>query len=161
MQPIRTSPFHVVTAIALVLGGCQSGSSPFSGASSRELTFYAAAQTWDLNKDNVVTCDEWKQYLATSFREVDGNGDGHLNKDEFVKLAKQDKLFEEADYAFFGGKAEGKLTLAEMQAASNPAFARLDRDKDCRLVTEEMVRQHTAGKAADVDWQARQESLKK
>lgn len=146
---------------ALHVAGCQSGGSPFSGASQRELTFISAAQTWDLNKDNVVTCDEWKQYLATSFGEVDANRDGSLSKEEFAKLAKQDKLFEEADYAFFGAKAEGKLTLAEMQSVSNPAFQRLDKDKDCRLVSTEMVRQHTPGKQETVDWEKRQDALRK
>lgn len=147
-------------ALALAVAGCQSGS-PFSGASGVEVTFISAAQTWDLNKDNVVTCDEWKQYLATSFAEVDANRDGNLSKEEFVKLAKQDRLFEEADYAFFGGKGDGKLTLAEMQGRPNPAFKRLDKDGDCRLVSTEMVRQHQAEKAKDVDWQARQDSLRK
>lgn len=147
-------------ACALAVGGCQSGS-PFSGASGVELTFITAAQTWDLNKDNVITCDEWKQYLATSFAEVDVNRDGNLTKDEFARLSKQDKLFEEADYAFFGGSSDGKLTLAQMQARQNPAFKRLDKDGDCRLVSTELVRQHSVEKAKEVDWQARQDSLRK
>lgn len=168
MQPKTQSPYltlatvvaPVAVAVGLILGGCQS-TSPFASASGLELTFIAAAQTWDLNKDNVVTCDEWKQYLATSFAEVDANRDGNLSKEEYAKLAKQDKLFEEADYQFFGGKADGKLTLADMQATPNPAFKRLDKNGDCRLVSEEMVRQHTVGKKDDVDWQKRQDALRK
>lgn len=149
-----------MSACALAVGGCQSGS-PFAGASGVEVTFISAAQTWDLNKDNVVTCDEWKQYLATSFGEVDANKDGNLSRDEFAKLAKQDKLFEEANYEFFGGKSEGKLSLADMQNRPNPAFKRLDKDGDCRLVSTEMVRQHQVEKAKDVDWQSRQDALRK
>lgn len=168
MQPKTISRYRslgmavapVAVALGFILGGCQS-SSPFASASGLELTFISAAQTWDLNKDNVVTCDEWKQYLATSFGEVDANRDGNLSKEEYAKLGKQDKLFEEADYRFFGGKADGKLTLADMQATPNPAFKRLDKNGDCRLVSEEMVRQHTVGKAKEVDWQARQDSLRK
>lgn len=162
MQLRRFMSTAMLTSLtALHVAGCQSGGSPFSGASQRELTFISAAQTWDLNKDNVVTCDEWKQYLATSFAEVDANKDGVLSKDEFARLAKQDKLFEEADYDFFGGPADGRLTLAQMQATANPAFQRLDKDKDCRLVSDELVRQHTPGKREEIDWQKRQDSLRK
>ena len=156
----RASAIAGSLLLGSVLAGCQS-SSPFAGASTRELTFISAAQTWDLNKDNVVTCDEWKQYLASSFQDVDANRDGVLTRDEFAKLAKQDKLFEEADFGFFGGSGDGKLTLAQMQGSPNPAFQRLDKDKDCRLVSEEMVRQHTAGKREEVDWQKRQDSMRK
>lgn len=168
MQRKTASPLRVLAVAAaplavtlgLALAGCQSGS-PFSGASSVELVFISAAQTWDLNKDNVVTCDEWKQYLASSFADVDANKDGNLSKDEFARLAKQDKLFEEADYAFFGGTSDGKLTLATMQARQNPAFKRLDRDNDCRLVSDELVRQHALEKKDTVDWEKRQDSLRR
>jgi len=148
-------------AVALALAGCQSASSPFAGASTTELTFINAAQTWDLDKNNVITCDEWKQYLANSFQEVDANRDGVLTKEEFAKLAKQDRLFETADFGYFGGSADGKLTLAQMQGAPNPAFKRLDKNNDCQLVSDELVRQHTIGKADEVDWQSRQDSLRK
>jgi Ca2+-binding EF-hand superfamily protein len=153
-------PILAPVLAAVVVAGCQSVSSPFAGSNSREVLFISAAQTWDLNRDNVVTCDEWKQYLATSFAEVDANNDGNLTPEEFANLSKQDKLFEEADYAFFGGK-DGKLTLAQMQAKPNPAFERLDKNKDCRLVSDEMVRMHSVEKSNEIDWEKRQEQLKR
>lgn len=162
MQPIRRqTPISAIIGTALMLAGCQAGSTPFSGPSDLERTFVDAAQTWDLNKDNVVTCEEWKQYVTTSFREVDGDGDGALSKDEFAKLAKQDHLFQEANYGFFAPKVDGKLTLAEMTDKPNPAFKRLDRNNDCRLVSEEFVRQTAVKKGEEVDWLARQEGVKK
>jgi hypothetical protein len=158
--PRRASAL-IAAALASGLAGCQSGGNPFAGASSTDLTFINAAQTWDLNKDNVISCDEWKQYLATSFQEVDSNRDGALTKDEFAKLAKQDRLFETADFGFFGGSGDGKVTLAQMQGAPNPAFKRLDKNNDCQLVTDELVRQHSVGKEEAVDWEKRQDSLRK
>ena len=164
MQPELQKRCSVVSIIgpllaAAVAAACQSAS-PFGNANSQELLFISAAQTWDLNRDNVVTCEEWKQYLATSFVEVDADRDGDLTPEEFASLAKQDKLFEEADYGFFGGK-DGKLTLAQMQARPNPAFERLDKNKDCRLVSDEMVRMHSVEKSNEIDWEKRQEQLKR
>lgn len=150
----------IAVACLAGLAGCQSGGSPISGASNTELTFISAAQTWDLNKDNVVTCDEWKQYLTTSFGEVDANRDGVLSPDEFEKLAKQDRLFVTANYRYFAPKVEGKLTLAEMTEKPNPAFKRLDRDNDCRLVSEEMVRQYTASNKPEVEFHEKQGNTK-
>ena len=65
-------------AAALAVGGCGT-SSPFSSASSTELTFINASQTWDLDKNGTVTCDEWKQYATSSFKQADGNGDEQNN----------------------------------------------------------------------------------
>src|SRR3972149_552768 len=76
-------------AAALQLAACTT-SSPFSSSSDFDRTFIGAAQTWDLDKNSSVTCDEWRQYATTSFRETDGNGDGVLDAQEFVALAKGD-----------------------------------------------------------------------
>ena len=91
MQPKTPSPYRmlatavapVAAALGLILGGCQS-SSPFASASGLELTFISAAQTWDLNKDNVVTCDEWKAYSTQAFREGDANGDRVVSGADFT-----------------------------------------------------------------------------
>jgi hypothetical protein len=53
----------LVLAPGLLVGGCSSSSSPFSKSSDFDRTFIAAAQTWDLNKDGVVTCNEWNEYI--------------------------------------------------------------------------------------------------
>lgn len=161
MQPSRRRRSSIsVAGAAILVAGCQAGSLPFSGPSEIERTFVNAAQTWDLNRDNVVTCEEWKEYLTTSFREMDSDGDGTLSRDEFTKLAKQDHLFKEANYAFFAPKVDGKLTLAEMTGKPNPAFKRLDSNGDCRLVADEFVRQTAAKKGEEIDWLARQEGSK-
>jgi len=78
-----------------------------------EKAFVEAAPTWDLNKDGVVTCDEWKQYAGDVFRQADVNSDGALTKDEFQTIVAQDRLFEIADFSYFDADGDGRVTLTE------------------------------------------------
>ena len=65
---------------AALAGGCASGiSNPFKNTSDFDRTFIAAAQTWDLDKNGTVACDEWVRYISTEFRQADTNGDGALD----------------------------------------------------------------------------------
>lgn len=127
------------------LAGCGGGGpSTFAGVSERELTFVSAAQTWDLDKDNVVTCAEWTTYTADLFRLADKDLDGMVDAEEYRHIVKEDRLFETAGFAFFDGNADGRLTLAEFTGRENPAFTRLDRDKDCRIAGDESVQTRQA-----------------
>ena len=101
--------------------------------------FITAAPTWDLNKDGSVTCDEWKAYTGELFTAADGNGDKLLNQDEYRNVIKTDRLFQVADLAYFDGNKDGQLTLQEISDKPNPAFVRLDRDKDCKIGRAEIV----------------------
>lgn len=121
------------------LAGCGGASSPFSKASSDELTFISAAQTWDLDKNNTVTCDEWTQYTTELFQAADQDSDGIVTTEEYQKIVSQDRLFEVATMAHFDGNKDGRLTLQEFTGARNPAFEMLDRDKDCQIASGEMV----------------------
>jgi Ca2+-binding EF-hand superfamily protein len=124
---------------SVTIAGCGGGSSPFSKASSNELIFISAAQTWDVNKDNSVTCDEWVQYTTELFHAADQDGDGIVTAEEYKKIVSQDRLFETITMAHFDGNKDGKLTLQEFTGARNPAFEMLDRDKDCQIASAEMV----------------------
>src|SRR5437868_6385609 len=74
------------------LTACAGNKSLLTSATPLEREFVLAAVTWDLNKDGDVTCDEWKQYVAGLFREADANRDGVLTRQEFVVLARRDRL---------------------------------------------------------------------
>ena len=104
-----------------------------------ESAFLAGSSSWDLNKDGVVTCDEWKGYIHSLFTEADVNRDGSLSREEFATFSKSDRMFDAADFAYWDANKDGRLTLAEMQAKPNPAFVLADRDKDCRLDASELV----------------------
>lgn len=124
---------------SISIAGCGGGSSPFSKASSNELVFVSAAQTWDLNKDNVVTCDEWVQYTTELFQSADLDRDGAVTVEEYKKIISQDRLFEMAGMGHFDANGDGRLTQQEFTGARNPAFELLDRDKDCQIASGEMV----------------------
>ena len=130
-----------LSAGALALSGC-SGSSPLSGGLSNpfaqgtsdfDLTFLSASSTWDMNKDGVVTCDEWKQYSGELLRESDGDGDLALTQQEWGTLVGKDKLFVTANHDYYDVNKDGKVALVELTERPNHAFKLLDKDKDCQL----------------------------
>ncbi len=123
---------------ALVGSGC-STSSPFSNSSDFDRTFIGAAQTWDLDKNSVVTCDEWKQYAITSLREADSNGDGVLDATEFGVMAKNDRLFQLANLSYYDANSDGRVSADEMVGKQNAAFRLLDKNGDCQIDRNESV----------------------
>lgn len=100
--------------------------------------FIRAAPTWDLNHDGNVTCDEWKTYALSLFKENDINHDGKLTPDEFARLSKIDRLFETADFKYYDVNNQGYLTQADFVERPNPAFAALDKDHTCVLKTHQL-----------------------
>ena len=121
----------------VLLSACASSSSPFGSASDTDVTFLNAAQTWDLDKDNVTTCDEWKQYSSGLLRQADGDGDSALSLQEWPALAKTDRLFDVADHPYYDSSKDGKVSVEELTGARNPAFRMLDKNNDCRITHEE------------------------
>jgi hypothetical protein len=123
---------------ALAAGGCAAGN-PFNNSSDFDRTFIGAAQTWDLDKNGVVTCDEWANYVATSFRESDANGDGALDSNEWEQLVRGDRLFQVANVSYYDANGDGRVTLEEMQGKQNQAFKLLDKNQDCQIDRTETV----------------------
>jgi len=122
----------------LLLAGCSS--SPFgSNTSDFDRTFIGAAQTWDLDKNSSVTCDEWKQYTATLLKENDANGDGALDQQEFRSVVRSDRLFEVANVSYFDLNSDGRVSLEEFSGKPNRAFALLDKNGDCQIDRTETV----------------------
>jgi Ca2+-binding EF-hand superfamily protein len=125
--------------VSVALSACSTVSNPFSNTNDDDKVFIAAAQTWDLNKDGSVTCDEWKQYVTTAVREADGNGDGALDATEWQTLVKGDRLFELATLSYYDANGDGKVTAEEMITKPNRAFALLDKNGDCQIDRNETV----------------------
>ncbi len=98
-----------------------------------DTAFLRAAQTWDLNHDGNVTCDEWRSYALSLFKEADANHDGKLTPDEFTRMAKLDRLFETADFKYYDVNRQGFVTQADFVDRPNPAFVELDKEKTCVL----------------------------
>jgi hypothetical protein len=133
---LRSTIFHLRTA-ALLLGfplACAGCATTLSGSSSEvDGAFIRAAQTWDLNHDGNVTCDEWRAYALSLFKEADKNRDGKLTPEEFAHLEKLDRLFGIADFKYYDTRGQGYITQADFVDRPNPAFLELDKDKTCVL----------------------------
>ena len=125
-----------LAAVAAALAACSS-SLPFSSASSTDVTFVNASQTWDLDKNGTTTCDEWKQYAAGEFRAADANGDGTLEASEWAVMANSDRLFETADLGYYDSNGDGKVTAEELTGKPNAAFRMLDKNNDCQIAHDE------------------------
>src|SRR6476646_3361686 len=99
--------FQLLTAsamsAALALSGCSTTFMPTIGSinpfgskqiSEVDRAYLQAAGSWDLNHDNVVTCNEWKSYAEDLFNSADANHDDSLDSNEWANLVKVDRLFE-------------------------------------------------------------------
>jgi Ca2+-binding EF-hand superfamily protein len=145
MATQRTGLLGVAVAFAALAGGCSSmpsltgNKSPFGSTSSIDRTFIGAAQTWDFDKNGTVTCDEWKGYATTLFRESDGDGSGTLDASEFQTMAKTDRLFEIANVGYFDGNGDSRVTPEELTGKQNSAFKMLDKNGDCQIDRNETV----------------------
>jgi EF hand len=131
-------------AVLLPLAGC--GGSPMGaiGSITNKMTgsksvsetdrvFLMAAGSWDRNRDNNVTCDEWKAYATELFNGADGNRDDTLDATEWGGVTSIDRMFVTADQKYFDANGDGKVTRAEFVDKENPAFKLMDSAKTCSL----------------------------
>ena len=122
--------------LAVATSGC--GSSAPGLREGIDGAFIRAAATWDLNHDGNVTCDEWKQYATSIYKEVDVNHDGKLTPDEFERLTKIDRLFLTANFAYYDADHKGYVTQADFVDRPNPAFLQLDQENTCVIKTYQL-----------------------
>ncbi|MET0431694.1 MAG: histidine kinase [Hyphomicrobium sp.] len=130
-------------AAAHSLAGCSTASvptigsiNPFSsGTSISEVdrSYLQAAGSWDLNHDNVVTCNEWKSYAEDLFNGADANHDDSLDATEWQNLTNVDKMFVTADLKYFDANGDGKVSRQEFVDKPNPAFVLMDKSGSCKL----------------------------
>ncbi len=127
-----------LAALILAFSAAGCGSSAPGAGGGLDGAFIRAAATWDLNHDGNVTCGEWKQYVASLFREVDMNRDGKLTPEEYAKLAKIDRLFLTANMGYYDSGGKGYVTLDDFVSLPNPAFQQLDKENACVIRTYQL-----------------------
>lgn len=115
------------------------GNNPFGGASDFDMTFLSASSTWDLDKNGIVTCDEWKQYATTALKEADVDRDGALTQQEWSTMARNDRLFSAANLDYYDANNDNKVTVEELTGKQNLAFKLLDKNNDCQIGHDEKV----------------------
>ena len=131
-----------VAVLMLALAGC-SGSSSSLGEVDR--VFLSAAGSWDTNRDGIVTCDEWRAYAAELFNGADANGDGSVDRTEYVTIVNTDRMFQTVEFRYYDANNDGKVDRAEFVDKPNRAFALLDKTNQCQLSASQVAgaRAHT------------------
>lgn len=157
----RPKAAALVGLAALLAAGCSSSSNPFNSANDFDRTFIGAAQTWDLDKNSIVSCDEWKQYATNALHEADGNGDGALSAEEFEVMAKSDRLFSIADVNYYDSNSDGRVSAEELTTKQNRAFSLLDKNGDCQIDRNETVQVVQVDKKKDTSVAPTSEDLKR
>jgi hypothetical protein len=138
-ERIRQFRNGLLAVAAALLGACSTGG-PGAGINEIDRAFLSSIVSWDMNKDGTVTCDEWKAYARAAFMEADANRDGKLTPAEFETLAKGDRLFFYANFAYYDTNRDGFVDTKEFIERPNPAFTYIDTDKNCALTPEEISR---------------------
>ena len=152
----------LLSALAL-LPGC--GGSPMSAIGSitgggksisdTDRVFLMAAGSWDRNRDNSVTCDEWKAYATELFNGADANRDDAVDATEWPRIEAVDRMFSTADLSYFDANGDGKVSRAELVDRQNPAFKLMDTGNTCALNGAQVAgarsktQYDTSGKAAE------------
>jgi Ca2+-binding EF-hand superfamily protein len=121
-------------------GGGSSVATP-SGQKISELdkSFLRGISSYDLNRDGVITCDEWRTSAASAFIKANKSGSGVMTEEEFRNLAATDRTFLVATSKYYDANGDGKVDKKEFIERPNAAFAIADQDKDCRLTDVERL----------------------
>ena len=121
---------------AAILASCAS-SSQGPKLSAADKSFLGGVGSYDKDKDNVVTCEEWRTAAASLFNRA-GNGGDVLTEANYKQLALIDRTYAVTSFKYFDANSDGKIDRAEFVERPNPAFTYADKDKDCRLTDLEL-----------------------
>lgn len=144
---LRAFAITAAVASAVSLAAC-STSGPLSSigsitgtnkVSETDRVFLMAAGSWDRNRDNVVTCDEWKAYATELFNAADASRDDALDSTEWAEVVKVDRMFETANLSYYDANGDGKVTRAEFVDRQNPVFRLMNAGDTCRLTGDQVA----------------------
>ncbi len=134
----RTRAYLTIPSI-LMLAACSTsplssiGSIGSNKVSDTDRVFLIAAGSWDSNRDNIVTCEEWKAYAAELFNGADANRDDMVDASEWPRIVAVDRMFVTADTKYYDANGDGKVARGEFIDKPNPAFTLMDSAKTCSL----------------------------
>jgi hypothetical protein len=137
----------ISSCVALVLSGAELAHAQNRTSAESYAAKYAGFDpfvTWaaiwgDTKGQGVYTCEEWKQYATKLFNEADRNHDGYVDVQEFETIRKADRMFRNADLAYFDDNRDGRLSRAEFVDKPNPFFARYDKKGTCRVTLDDIT----------------------
>lgn len=144
-----TAKHQLVLAAALTLAGCGGAKLPSVGSinpfsstksiSDTDRVFLMAAGSWDRNRDNQVTCEEWKAYATELFNGADANADDQVDQTEWSRIVAVDRMFSTANIDYYDANNDDKVSRAEFIERPNTAFRLLDPSGTCVLSGDQVA----------------------
>jgi Ca2+-binding EF-hand superfamily protein len=122
---------RIGVAVTLLVAGGPIALAQSTGAPS-------GPEIWDVNRDGIYTCDEWKKYLDRIFTAADRNHDGVLDQSEFAAVRKAGTPLADAEFGYFDENQDGKIPRKEFDEKPNEFILKYDVNGDCRVTPEEV-----------------------
>lgn len=115
---------------ALLLGAC--ATADFDRATT------SAALRADANGDRNVSCEEWRNWLAATYKTNDADGSGALSGAEYEQFVVDTGLFQAIPLTRIDTNADERYSQEEITLAGAEVFETGDRNNDCVLSRREL-----------------------
>ncbi len=96
--------------------------------------------TWDLNRDGVISCADAVLKRDQQFTSTDLNDDGSLSLEEFAKADWSSRVFAAELFDQYDTDNNLKISLSELEARPDSAFLEMDENNDCVISDKELVK---------------------
>lgn len=130
----------IVLLVPAVLAGCASKKKAIEFTPEQEkIVIDFLLNRYDVNGDGEIGCVDLQIDRDRVFDGVDRDRSGDLDEGEYRLARFRDESFLFRELSDSDIDENGRLSRAEFRAVTNNSYARLDRNRDCRVDRQELL----------------------